>query len=90
MQIQTKAVHVGDRKKLGPHVPTTTPIYTSSSYSYESMAQLDRIFGQEEEGPCYARYDNPSAAALEELVTALEGGHWRARAPREWRPCTWR
>ena len=75
MQIHTKAVHAGDRKKLGPHVPITTPIYTSSSYFYESMAQLDRIFGQEEQGPCYARYDNPSAAALEELVTALEGGH---------------
>jgi cystathionine gamma-synthase/methionine-gamma-lyase len=75
LQIHTKAVHVGDRKKLGRHIPTTTPIYTASSYVYESMEQLDRIFGREEEGPCYARYDNPSAAALEELVTSLEGGH---------------
>jgi cystathionine gamma-synthase/methionine-gamma-lyase len=75
LQIQTKAVHAGDRKKLGPHVPITTPIYTASSYFYESMEQLDRIFGQEAQGPCYARYDNPSAAALEELVTSLEGGH---------------
>ena len=75
MQIHSKAVHAGDRRKLGPHVPITTPIYTASSYFYESMEQLDRIFGQEEQGPCYARYDNPSAAALEELVTALEGGH---------------
>jgi cystathionine gamma-synthase/methionine-gamma-lyase len=75
VQIQTKAVHVGDRKKLGPHVPSTTPIYTASSYTYESMEQLDRIFGQEASGPCYARYDNPSAAALEELVCSLESGH---------------
>ncbi len=75
MQIHSKAVHAGDRKKLGPHIPTTTPIYTASSYVYDSMEQLDRIFGQEEQGPCYARYDNPSAAALEELVTSLEGGH---------------
>jgi len=75
LQIHSKAVHAGDRRKLGPHVPITTPIYTASSYFYESMEQLDRIFGQEEQGPCYARYDNPSAAALEELVTALEGGH---------------
>jgi cystathionine gamma-synthase/methionine-gamma-lyase len=75
LQIQSKAVHAGDRKKLGVHVPVTTPIYASSSYSYESMEQLDRIFGQQEQGPCYARYDNPSAAALEELVTSLEGGH---------------
>src|SRR5215467_306385 len=39
------------------------------------MEQLDRIFGQEEQGYCYARYDNPSNAALEELLTAMEGGH---------------
>jgi cystathionine gamma-synthase/methionine-gamma-lyase len=75
LQIHSKAVHAGDRKKLGPHVPITTPIYTASSYFYESMEQLDRIFGREEQGPCYARYDNPSAAALEELVASLENGH---------------
>jgi cystathionine beta-lyase/cystathionine gamma-synthase len=75
LKIHTKAVHTGDRKKLGSHVPVTTPIYTASAYSYDSMEQLDRIFGQQDEGPCYARYDNPSAAALEEVVCALEGGH---------------
>ena len=75
MHIHTKAVHVGDRKKPGPHVPITTPIYTASSYFYESMEQLDRVLGREEQGPSYARYDNPSAAALEELVTCLEGGY---------------
>ncbi len=75
MQLHTKAVHSGDRKKLGSHIPVTTPIYTASAYSYESMEQLDRIFGQEETGPCYARYETPSSAALEELVSALENGH---------------
>ena len=29
----------------------------------------------EEPGYCYARYDNPTNAALEELVASLEGGH---------------
>jgi cystathionine gamma-synthase/methionine-gamma-lyase len=38
------------------------------------MEQLDRVFGDEEKGYCYARYDNPSTAALEELMCALEGG----------------
>jgi cystathionine beta-lyase/cystathionine gamma-synthase len=75
LQIQTKAVHVGDRKKPSTHIPSTTPIHTASSFFYESMEQLDRIFGQEEAGYCYARYDNPSSAALEELLTSLEGGH---------------
>lgn len=74
MQIHTKAVHAGDRKKAPAHIPSTTPIHTASSFFYESMEQLDRIFGQEEEGYCYARYDNPSSAALEELLTSLENG----------------
>ena len=75
MKFDTKAVHVGDRKKPGAYVPVTTPIYTATSYFYDSMEQLDRVFGHEEEGYCYARHENPSAAALEELVTSLEGGH---------------
>ena len=75
MKIQSKAIHTGDRKRSGSHVPITTPIHTASSYFYESMDQLDRVFGQEEAGYCYARYDNPSTAALEEVVTALENGH---------------
>ena len=75
MKIQTKAVHAGDRKKGGAHVPTATPIYTASSYFYESMEELDRVFGHEEPGYCYSRYDNPTNAALEEQAAALEGGH---------------
>src|ERR1700683_849325 len=75
VKIQTKAVHAGDRKKAGAHVPATTPIYTASSYFYESMEELDRVLGQEEPGYCYARYDNPTNAALEELMTSLENGH---------------
>ncbi len=75
MNIQTKAIHLGDRKKPGAHVPITTPIHTAASYFYESMAQLDRVFAEEEAGYCYARYANPSTAALEEVVTALENGH---------------
>jgi len=32
------------------------------------------VFADEEKGYCYARYDNPSTAALEELMCALENG----------------
>jgi cystathionine beta-lyase/cystathionine gamma-synthase len=74
LKIHTKAVHAGDRKRSGVHIPSTTPIHTATSYFYESMAQLDRVFADEEKGYCYARYDNPSAAALEDLMCALEGG----------------
>src|ERR1700730_10485679 len=79
MKIETKAIHAGDRKadpaKPGAFIPVTTPIYTAASYIYESTAQLDRVLGKEEEGYCYSRYDNPTNAALEELMASLENGH---------------
>ena len=75
MNLHTKAVHSGDRKKPGPAVPVTTPIYTASTYLYDEMEQLDRVFGREVPGYSYSRYDNPTNGALEELVTALENGH---------------
>ena len=74
MRIHTKAVHAGDRKKPGDFIPVTTPIYTAASYFYERLEKLDRIFAREEEGYCYARYGNPTSAALEELIAALENG----------------
>ncbi len=75
MKIHSKAVHSGDRKPAGRHIPVTTPIYTAASYFYRgSIETIDRIFAHEEEGFAYQRYDNPTNAALEELITDLEGG----------------
>jgi cystathionine beta-lyase/cystathionine gamma-synthase len=71
----TQAVHAGDRKRSGRHIPVTTPINTAVSYFYENMEQLDRVFGREEPGFSYSRYDNPSNQALEELCASLESGH---------------
>src|SRR5262249_54626672 len=65
----------GDRKRPGPAVPTTTPIYTATTYAYEKIEELDRIFGREVSGYSYSRYDSPTSSALEELTTALENGH---------------
>lgn len=74
MKIESKTVHWGDRKKTGGYVPVTTPIYTAASYAYDSMEQLDRVFDLQEAGPSYARYDNPTRSALEEVMRELEGG----------------
>ncbi|MCC7235209.1 MAG: PLP-dependent transferase [Bryobacterales bacterium] len=74
MNIHTKAVHVGDRKKLPAAVPSTVPIFTASSFSYAEMADLDKVFGGELDGYCYSRYDTPTTHALEEQVNALEDG----------------
>jgi len=78
MKIETKAVHAGDRKRNperpDEHIPVTTPISTAVSYFYQSAAKLDAVMGHEEEGFSYSRYGNPTSAALEELITELEGG----------------
>jgi cystathionine beta-lyase/cystathionine gamma-synthase len=74
MNFETKAIHFADRKRGGGCVPTTTPIHTATSYVYDSMATLDRIFAGEEEGQSYGRYDNPTRNALADLVNELEGG----------------
>ena len=72
------AVHAGDRKrpmKGAPiPVPVTVPIYTAASFFYDDIADLDRVFENEIPGHSYSRYGNPTNEALEEVVTALEGG----------------
>jgi cystathionine gamma-synthase/methionine-gamma-lyase len=75
LDIYTKAVHAGGHRAAPGQKPAATPIYTATTYTGESMQELDRIFGREIEGYCYARYDNPTNAALEEQVNALENGH---------------
>ncbi|MGD0498760.1 MAG: PLP-dependent aspartate aminotransferase family protein [Bryobacteraceae bacterium] len=75
MDLHTKAVHAGDRKKAPAQTPVTTPIHAAASFICDSMAELDRIMGREEAGYSYGRYDNPSNAALEEQVRSLENGH---------------
>jgi cystathionine gamma-synthase/methionine-gamma-lyase len=75
MNIETKAVHAGDRKKPAAATPVTTPIYAATTFLYENTAQLDRVMGREEEGFSYSRYENPTNIALEELMAALENGH---------------
>ncbi len=79
MKPESKAVHWGDRqRKPGDYVPATTPIYTATTYSYESMEDLERVFAGEKDGPSYARYGSPTRVALEELVRELENGAYAA------------
>jgi cystathionine beta-lyase/cystathionine gamma-synthase len=75
MKFDSLVVHAGDRKRNGGVVASTTPIHLGTTFFYDSATKLDRVFGHEEEGYSYARYNNPTADALEELTTALDGGH---------------
>ena len=72
--IFTLAVHAGERGPRPDFTPVVTPIYNSIAYTYESMEDLDAVFARERPGYVYARYGNPTVAALEKAVAALEGG----------------
>jgi cystathionine gamma-synthase/methionine-gamma-lyase len=74
MNIFSRAVHQGDRRPPGKHIPVTTPIYASASFFYEDVRTIDEVFSRETDGFAYSRYDNPTNSALEELVASLEGG----------------
>jgi cystathionine beta-lyase/cystathionine gamma-synthase len=76
MKIHSKAVHAGDRKRAsGQPIAVTTPIHTAASFFYDSLESIDKVFGKEMHGYAYSRYDNPTNAALEELVSILESAH---------------
>src|SRR5574341_856562 len=72
--VVTELVHAGERKKPLSGQPTSTPIYASSTYTYESMDEIDKVFGGEMPGYVYTRYGNPTVAALENALLALESG----------------
>jgi cystathionine beta-lyase/cystathionine gamma-synthase len=73
LDIATQLVHAGERQ-IPAAVPVTTPIYASVTYTYGSMAEVDKVFAGEMPGYVYSRYANPTLTALESAMHALEGG----------------
>ncbi|MBX3598812.1 MAG: O-acetylhomoserine aminocarboxypropyltransferase [Rhizobiaceae bacterium] len=69
----TLAVHAGAKPD-----PTTgarvTPIYQTASYVFEDTNHAASLFGLQAFGNIYTRIMNPTQAALEERLAALEGG----------------
>jgi O-acetylhomoserine (thiol)-lyase len=70
---ETKQIHVG-----GEPDPTTgaraVPIYQTTSYEFRDTEHAANLFGLAEIGNIYTRIMNPTQAALEARVNALEGG----------------
>lgn len=69
----TLAIHAGQRPD-----PTTgaraMPIYQTSSYVFEDTAHAAELFALQQFGNIYSRIMNPTTAAFEERIAALEGG----------------
>jgi cystathionine gamma-synthase/methionine-gamma-lyase len=72
--INTQLVHAGERGAPPNGKPVATPIYATATFTYDSMAETDRVFAGEQPGFIYTRYGNPTVAALEEAIRVLEDG----------------
>lgn len=72
MNIETKCLHEG--YKPGNGEPLSLPIYQSTTYNYESTEHIGKLFDLTVEGHMYSRISNPTVAAVEEKIAALEGG----------------
>jgi cystathionine gamma-synthase len=72
--IQTQVVHAGERRTPPAGEPNATPIYTSATYTYESMAEMDRVFAGKSRGYVYTRHGNPTTDALADALCAIEDG----------------
>ncbi|NBU64625.1 MAG: PLP-dependent transferase, partial [Chloroflexia bacterium] len=71
-QYTTRMVHAGERLPVQPGQPTTTPLYTSTTYFHDNMSAFDAALGGE--GYAYGRNGNPTNIALEVAATAAEAG----------------
>ncbi len=54
--------------------PRVLPIYQSTTYKYDSADHLGKLFDLEVPGHMYTRISNPTVAAVEDKIAALEGG----------------
>ncbi len=68
----TRAIRAGfERTTEGENAE---PIFTTSSFVFESAAQAAARFSGEESGNVYSRFTNPTVKVFQDRLAALEGG----------------
>jgi O-acetylhomoserine (thiol)-lyase len=70
---ETLAIHAGQIPDAATGA-RALPIYQTTSYVFDSAAHAASLFNLQTFGNVYSRLSNPTVAALEERVAALEGG----------------
>ncbi|MFD1019957.1 methionine gamma-lyase [Thalassobacillus hwangdonensis] len=69
---ETEVIHAGYDSK--DHLGSlSTPIFQTSTFTFDSAEQGERRFAGDEEGYIYSRLGNPTVKALEQRVAVLEG-----------------
>ncbi len=72
MRDETKCLHAGYTPKNAE--PRVVPIVQSTTYVYDSTADVAAVFDDPTLSLIYSRFANPTVMAVEEKIAALEGG----------------
>ena len=72
MRDETKCLHAGYTPKNGE--PRVVPIVQSTTYVYDSTAEVAAVFDDPTKSLIYSRFENPTVMAVEDKIAALEGG----------------
>ena len=72
MEIGTKCVQAGYTPKNGE--PRQIPVVQSTTFKYDSSAEMGKLFDLEAEGYFYSRLQNPTNDSVAAKICALEGG----------------
>ena len=70
---ETKQIHAGQTPDETTHA-RALPIYQTTSYPFNDTTHAANLFALKELGNIYTRIMNPTQAAVEDRIAALEGG----------------
>lgn len=72
LALETLAIRTGhERSQFAEHCE---PIYTTSSFVFNSAEQAAARFDGQDEGYIYSRFTNPTVAAFQQRLATMEGG----------------
>ena len=72
MKDETKCLHSGYHPKNAE--PRVVPIVQSTTYVYDSTADVAAVFDDPTKSLIYSRFANPTVMAIEDKIAELEGG----------------
>ena len=73
MNHATKLIHAGESIDTGATPSLTTPIYETSTFVFDSVADVIKYQEGKLNGYLYSRYENPTVVAVEQKLAAVDG-----------------
>jgi len=73
MRPATKLIHTGERIDAGETTSLTMPIYETSTFIFESVADVIKYQEGTLNAYLYSRYENPTVVAVEQKLAAVDG-----------------